>query len=78
MCVHSSAIPKSPKVRKSLSRLFRHLGELALLLTHISPFWRTYESNDSHILEYVGESYRFRQRFRLEEQRGMESKTETG
>jgi len=31
-----------------------------------------------HILEFIGESYRFRQRLRLEEQQRLEEKTETG
>jgi hypothetical protein len=31
-----------------------------------------------HILEFIGESYRFRQRLRQEEQQSEESKTETG
>jgi hypothetical protein len=30
------------------------------------------------ILEFIGESYRFRQRLRQEEQQSVESKTETG
>jgi hypothetical protein len=32
----------------------------------------------THILEFIGESYRFRQRMHLEEQQSGETKTETG
>ena len=32
----------------------------------------------AHILEFIGESYRFRQRLRQEEQESLEGKTETG
>src|SRR5947209_1700636 len=35
-------------------------------------------THKAHILEFVGESYRFRQRLRQEEQQGFEGKTETG
>ena len=31
-----------------------------------------------HILEFIGESYRFRQRLRQEEQQDVAEKTETG
>ena len=31
-----------------------------------------------HILEFIGESYRFRQRLRQEEQQRLDEKTETG
>ena len=31
-----------------------------------------------HILEFIGESYRFRQRLRQEEQQRLEEKIETG
>src|SRR2546429_7220724 len=35
-------------------------------------------THKAHILEFVGESYRFRQRLRQEEQQGFDGKTETG
>src|SRR5437588_3377143 len=35
-------------------------------------------THKGHILEFVGESYRFRQRLRQEEQQGVESKIEAG
>ena len=35
-------------------------------------------THKAHILEFVGESYRFRQRLRQEEQQRLEEKTETG
>jgi DNA replication protein DnaC len=35
-------------------------------------------THKAHILEFVGESYRFRQRLRQEEQQRLEGKTETG
>jgi DNA replication protein DnaC len=35
-------------------------------------------THKAHILEFVGESYRFRQRLRQAEQQSAESKTEAG
>ena len=35
-------------------------------------------THKGHILEFIGESYRFRQRLRQEEQKSFEEKTETG
>ena len=35
-------------------------------------------THKGHILEFIGESYRFRQRLRQEEQQDIEEKTETG
>lgn len=35
-------------------------------------------THKAHILEFVGESYRFRQRLRQEEQASQESKPEAG
>jgi len=35
-------------------------------------------THKGHILEFIGESYRFRQRLRQEEQQDVEEKTETG
>lgn len=35
-------------------------------------------THKAHILEFVGESYRFRQLLRQEEQTSQESKTEAG
>jgi hypothetical protein len=35
-------------------------------------------THKAHILECIGESYRFRQRLRQEEQQSLEEQTETG
>lgn len=35
-------------------------------------------THKGHILEFIGESYRFRQRLHQEEQQGVDEKTEAG